>query len=665
MLRATRSAAPRLMGCRALATASHPQDYMQQTKIPTYHFQDSLPRLPIPPFDKTIERFLYASTPLVSAADLEETKKLADEFSKGVGPKLYQTIVDRDKANYTSFISKPWFDMYLETRSPLILNINPQLTFIPDPNPKKMEWASRAATLIWSTARFYRTLTDEQLEPDLFHTKACMGGSGEGFFKFLNGRGGDDSFKLVCSSIPKKYAFYGAYLYGSYPLDMSQYSGLFQSTRIPHVGKDELKKYPNSRHIVIQRGAEFYKLDVLRPDGSVVPGAEILSEVKAILSKPPPSKDQPHLGLLTTLDRDAWARAREALVAVPANKAALEEIDSAIFVVCLEDEKTHNMLTGQRLMLHGDAKNRWFDKSFQLIVASDGKAGINFEHSWGDGVAVLRYFNDTCQDAIKSALLSEAPAKSKATPVRFSNPLPPAVESAVKEAGIAADKLINSYDSDVLEVPGFCAGYLKKKDVGLDGSLQMVFQLAHYKMYGHTASTYESANQSAYKHGRTETIRSATPESDAMCRAFVNKSASIAEKEKAFRVAVKNHARITKEALVGAGWDRIFFALKHEAKTQGLPVPGVFNSPGYKTLSEVILSTSTLASPNIDGGGFGPVGPRCYGIGYTTGKLRGELDASLRGVDGFACGVSSYKRNTRGFIDAIDSALKDVRTVLG
>ena len=36
----------------------------------------------------------------------------------------------------------------------------------------------------------------------------------------------------------------------------------------------------------------------------------------------------------------------------------------------------------------------------------------------------------------------------------------------------------------------------------------------------------------------------------------------------------------------------------------------------YKTLSEIILSTSTLSSPALDGGGFGPVGPRCYGIGY-------------------------------------------------
>jgi hypothetical protein len=44
---------------------------------------------------------------------------------------------------------------------------------------------------------------------------------------------------------------------------------------------------------------------------------------------------------------------------------------------------------------------RWFDKSFSLIIAKDGTAGINFEHSWGDGVAVLRYFTDMFNDSEK------------------------------------------------------------------------------------------------------------------------------------------------------------------------------------------------------------------------------------------------------------------------
>lgn len=49
---------------------------------------------------------------------------------------------------------------------------------------------------------------------------------------------------------------------------------------------------------------------------------------------------------------------------------------------------------------------RWFDKSVSLIVTKDGAAGVNFEHSWGDGVAVLRYFQDICKDTTASPLIS-------------------------------------------------------------------------------------------------------------------------------------------------------------------------------------------------------------------------------------------------------------------
>ena len=43
-----------------------------------------------------------------------------------------------------------------------------------------------------------------------------------------------------------------------------------------------------------------------------------------------------------------------------------------------------------------------------------------------------------------------------------------------------------------------------------DGLMQMAMQLAHYKLHGNMVSTYESANHAAFKHGRTETIRSAS-----------------------------------------------------------------------------------------------------------------------------------------------------------
>ena len=45
-------------------------------------------------------------------------------------------------------------------------------------------------------------------------------------------------------------------------------------------------------------------------------------------------------------------------------------------------------------------ENRWFDKSFGMMFASTGDCfGLRFEHSWGDGVAVMRFCDDVVNDA--------------------------------------------------------------------------------------------------------------------------------------------------------------------------------------------------------------------------------------------------------------------------
>ena len=41
----------------------------------------------------------------------------------------------------------------------------------------------------------------------------------------------------------------------------------------------------------------------------------------------------------------------------------------------------------------GKAQNRWPEKSFMVVMGHCGKAGVVFEHAWGDGAAVLHFMN--------------------------------------------------------------------------------------------------------------------------------------------------------------------------------------------------------------------------------------------------------------------------------
>lgn len=65
----------------------------------------------------------------------------------------------------------------------------------------------------------------------------------------------------------------------------------------------------------------------------------------------------------------------------PQNKHSLETIDSALFAICLDrDPASSNHDKSHHTLFHAnDAHNRWFDKAIQLIVANNGRAGINGE----------------------------------------------------------------------------------------------------------------------------------------------------------------------------------------------------------------------------------------------------------------------------------------------
>lgn len=51
------------------------------------------------------------------------------------------------------------------------------------------------------------------------------------------------------------------------------------------------------------------------------------------------------------------------------------------------------------------------------------------------------------------------------------------------------------------------------------------------------------------------------------------------------------------------------------AESKGLEVP-LFQDPCYAYMNEIILSTSTLSSDAVLLGGFAPVSPEGYGVGY-------------------------------------------------
>ena len=79
----------------------------------------------------------------------------------------------------------------------------------------------------------------------------------------------------------------------------------------------------------------------------------------------------------------------------------------------------------------------------------------------------------------------------------------------------------------------------------------MSLQMAYYKMKGAIPATYESCSTAAFKHGRTETIRSATNETKSACQAFEDKNIGPEKLYELMKNCTAVHNQLTKEAALG------------------------------------------------------------------------------------------------------------------
>jgi len=113
---------------------------MSSSQGSTYAGQQSLPRLPIPTLEETLERFPSTVSALLSSTssnndinDNKEMKECLNEVHKFLttdGPTLQKLLIEYDEkgkeeGNVGSFIEEFWTDAYLAPDSSVVMNLNP------------------------------------------------------------------------------------------------------------------------------------------------------------------------------------------------------------------------------------------------------------------------------------------------------------------------------------------------------------------------------------------------------------------------------------------------------------------------------------------------------------------------------------------------------------
>lgn len=258
-----------------------------------------------------------------------------------------------------------------------------------------------------------------------------------------------------------------------------------------------------------------------------------------------------------------------------------------------------------------------------IIVSADGTSSINFEHSWGDGVAVLRFFNEIYRETKENPFLSTDDLNYSrnvsdldSTKVRHLNfTLDERMVEAVRSANTKQTEIMASLEMDFLRYPQLNKATCKQHRLSPDSIIQLAFQLAFRQISGVYVGTYESCSTAVFKHGRTETMRPCTNATKEFCETVLTKPWDAKHLRLLIDQCSKHHAQLTKEAAMGQGFDRHLFALRRIAQANNINVSELFESVAYKRLNHHIISTSTLSSDALLAGCFGPVVRDGLGIG--------------------------------------------------
>ncbi|MFI6865439.1 choline/carnitine O-acyltransferase [Nocardia sp. NPDC050406] len=558
----------------------------------TFAHDDELPRVPLPTLEDSCTRFLHWCAPLLSSDDYAATAAAAELMLRPDSPArtLHADLRRFDsEPGVGSWLDEFWPSRYLGRRDRIALNANFFFLFRDDTvlaDSTGAEQAERSAALITAAVNYKLLLDEEQIPP--------------------------------------------AQQRGQW-LNMAQNKFLFSETRIPGDPQDTVRvpysaEWPGpsrARHIVVCYRGNMFRMDVIGSAGAPYTPGDIADGLRSVMKagarRTPINASAGHL---TTMARAEWAATRTALREIPANVAALETIETALFLICLEDFAPRNTLHACDQLLHGDSGNRWFDKAVSFIVFADGQAGINVEHCGLDGTTILSFV-----DTLLETPVGDHAARSGAQPQGM-----PAIEPIVfaldadrkREVAVAAASFAQyAADTATSTVSFDTFGTTRAKQLGIspDAFAQLSYQLAHQRSKGLIGATYESIATRHFRNGRTEAMRVVTPEILEFVAAMENPDADAATRLRAVRAAADAHVARAKECQRGEAPEQHLWELQLIQRRRGAelgatdPMP-FYDSPGWRITRDDYLSTSSAPSVNIQYFGFGSTSPKCIGVAY-------------------------------------------------
>ncbi|KAH7071878.1 acyltransferase ChoActase/COT/CPT [Paraphoma chrysanthemicola] len=581
---------PRILAMApARKQSSLPAGYKEDhSKGPMLRFEDSLPRLPVPTLEETAKRYLKSVHPLLSKNEFDATTKAVNEFVApgGPGELLQKRLVERrERPDVKNWIYEWWNDAaYMSYRDPVVPYVSYFYSHRDD--KKRRNPAKRAAAISTAVLEFKKMVDNGTLEPE--------------YMKKL-------------------------------PMAMSSYEYMFNYSRVPKKPADTGIKFPfkENQHIIAIRKNQFWKIPH-EINGKQLNTSELELQFQRIYEK---AEKSPAVGILSSQNRDVWSDVYAKLKSNDVNAASIRDIESASFVVCLDDASPVTLEERAHQYWHGDGANRWFEKPLQFIVNENGTSGFMGEHGMMDGTPTHRLNDYANQQIFTNALPFDDPNVRSDLP----NPKPlrfvlnAELQKDIADAQNHFSQQIGAHELRVQAYQGYGKGLIKKFKCSPDAYVQMIIQLAYHKFYGKNRPTYESAATRRFQQGRTETCRTVSDESVAFCNAMADANATPEDCQTKFRAALNAHVKYISDASDGRGVDRHLFGLKKCIK-DGEDVPALYKDPAYTYSSTWFISSSQLSSEYFNGYGWSQVVDDGWGIAYMINENSLQFNVVSKGL---------------------------------
>ncbi|VUC29994.1 unnamed protein product [Clonostachys rosea] len=602
----------------ATLTSSDDSDLVAETPDSTQGSDGPThPPLPIPSLSDTLNRFKESRRAVASDTEQQATSDAVQAFEEGVGPKLQKRIENAGPDAISDAFDQL---IYLEWREPLMEQ--GQFYFVHSLEAPVHSQLARAAILTMATMQFERLLVAGQIAPHSLH---------------------------------------------GVPVSSKGHEWLFATTRCPGLTADQMVRFPPNSTVAILRHGHVFLLE-LPERGTEIDLARVYAAYQEIVK----ASEQHAVPVctLTANDRVTWTKARGELESDPDNASALASIESAAFVICLDDEAPTT--AGERHMqflLNGTThhmENRWTDKPFQLAVTANGISAGIYDHSKIDGLdgrAMHRHITRSLFGFPSSELESLA-VNVSSYPVReVTWSLTPVIMHDIERAQQRCKTSYHALDYQTFHASNLNPTKLRSHRISPNATAYLTTALATYLVDGKIRPSWEVVSQAQYARGRIEWVQTVTP----AVRNFIEAAAANCATRDSFNTAASSYSQAISTAAAGQGFVNHLYALCM-ALEPGEDIPKIFDTYAWQATRrggpEQGLKTGFMPEDDDEHE------ERLYGWQWDAGSflVTGERNAYVHCdvlSDNISFNISGHAEYTAVVHEALKQASEIVSSILG